>query len=135
MTANGSRRWFQYNGDRGLTYAVQLDESTYENADLGFGGVEAGADGPVANGRVIAATGSLPLAMRYVNLAHVNTDGYTERRTAYVGSLTAPAFNGSISVVTIDGVDWSISSTRGQRTAGVTVTDTEKLDGDVDGAV
>lgn len=134
MTANGSRRWFQYEGDRGLTYAVQLDESTYENPAFGFEGVQAGPDGPVANGRVIAATGRLPITLRYVNLARVNSDNFTERRTAYVGSIDAPAFNGSTSTVTIDGVVWSISSTRGQQTAGVTVTDTEKLDGDVDGA-
>lgn len=132
MTTNGSQRWFQYEDGRGLTYAVRLDESTYENAAFGFTGVQAGVDGPVANGRVIAATGSLPLRLRYVNLARVDSNNYTLRRTAYCGSPTAPVFTGATSTVEIDGDTWFVSSTRGEQLAGVSFTDTEQLDGDLD---
>lgn len=133
MTANGSRRWFQYEDNRGLTYAVQLDESIYETADLGFANVQAGVDGPQANGRVIAATGNLPLRMRYVNVSRVTAAGVTERNRFFVGNPTAPIMTGNSLTVTVDGVAWNLSSTRGERLQLVPATDTGKTDGDVEG--
>lgn len=134
MTANGSRRWFEYEDNRGLTYAVQLDESIYETADLGFANVTAGADGPQANGRVIAATGRLPLRMRYINVSRVTSEGVTERNSFYVGNPDAPIASGASLTVTVDGVVWNLSSSRGEQLQLVPATDTGKTDGDVEGA-
>lgn len=136
MVANGSRRWFQYTDDLSLTWAVELDESTYETALLGFTIIDVGAQSPGAQGRVLQVSASRPLSMRYVNAQ--STDGATgevSRKRFYIGSTAAlqNVFNaGNISV---DGITWSVSSVRGEQRVAIPALDTGKTDGDIDANV
>lgn len=124
MTANGSRRWFGYTTDSGVNFAVELDESTYESVNLGFGGVASGAI-------PIVATATVPLQMRRVSCSRVLNDE-TLRASFYVG--TKAAFDTLLAsgVLTVDGTAWNISKAFGEVLKIVPPTDTAQLDGDVD---
>lgn len=125
MTANGSRRWFGYTSDTGIDYAVELDESTYESANLGFPAVAAGAI-------PIRATGTKPVELRRVNCARVVNDE-TFRATFYVGTRTAmDTIITSINPITVGGVSWGVLSAKGEINSLIPATDTAILDGDVD---
>lgn len=121
----GSRRYFQYTSDAGVDYAVDLDESIYETAALGFGQIQA------AGTPVLMASSETPLGMRRINLVRV--DGTeTLRKTVFVGTNAQLGALLAAGTVTIDGNEWGISSTRGERVRRIPATDTEQLDGDVD---
>ena len=128
----GSLRWFGYESDLGVQWAVQLNESTYENAALGFSPLELGANGPVRNNRILKLGGDRPLGPRYVNAQAINSDGDTVRRRFYVGDITADIFTGAILTVAVDGLTFSITSKRGERSTVPPVTDTGITDGDID---
>lgn len=130
MTLNGSRRGFQYTSDSGLTCAVELDESTYENAALGFSAIDTGAGGPLVNLRYIQVSASKPLTMRYVNCVGSNASGETVRKRFYVGSPTADIFTGAVLSFDSDGTTWSVTSTRGEQRSQIPVNDTGQTDGD-----
>lgn len=121
----GSRRWFQYTADNGTEYAVELDESIYETAALGFGVLAGQRD-------VILSTSTRPVSMRYLNLVRVDGDNMTERAKVFVGTTAAFAALQGTGTIAIDGEAWGISSVRGESRKLVPQTDTEKLDGDVD---
>lgn len=123
----GSRRWFGYKDGQGNDWAVELDESTYENAAFGFTGV---ASSVVASGRIIRS--NKPVRMRYVLGQAINASGETVRRKFYCGDVTAPAYNGSLGTVIVDGVTYSITSTAGEKRMVVPAFDTAITDGDVD---
>lgn len=128
----GSRRWFGYEGDNVLQFAVELDESVYETAALGMAPIQSGATGPLAQGRVISVSGTRPLSMRYINATRVNARNVTERRRFYVGTIAAFAALRAAGVVVVDGTSWSITSSRGEQAVGVPATDTAIDDGDTD---
>lgn len=125
MTANGSRRWFGYEGDDGNDYAVELDESTYESSNLGFPAV---ADGATP----IRATGTIPLQMRRVNCSRVLNDE-TLRATFYVGTRAAlDTIISTLNTITVGGTAWQVQSAVGEVRKLIPATDTAQLDGDVD---
>lgn len=121
----GSLRWFGYEDDAGNNFAVQLDESTYESANLGFGAVAAGAI-------PISITCKIPIEARKVNVSRVVND-QTIRACFYVGTPAALAtIINSLPQITVDGVAWNVQSTVGEVHRIIPPTDTEQLDGDVD---
>lgn len=125
MTTNGSRRWFGYTSNSGTNYAVELDESTYESANLGFPAVSAGAI-------PIRATGRVPVAMRRVNCSRILNDE-TLRASFYVGTPTAMnTIITSLNTITVDGTAWNVQSAVGEVTKLIPSTDTAQLDGDID---
>lgn len=114
-----------YTSDNGTEYALELDESIYETAALGFAVLPGQRD-------IISATGRLPLRPRYVNCNRVNADGLTLRASFLVGSSAAFVALQTAGTVTVDGDAWNLSSVRGEQRAIVPATDTEQLDGDTD---
>lgn len=128
----GSKRWFGYTSDLGVQWAVELDESTYENAALGFTPIDLGNDGPVRNNRILKLGGTRPLGPRYVNAQATNANGNTVRRRFYLGSPDADIFTGEILTVTVDGLTFSVTSKRGERSTVPPVGDTGLTDGDID---
>ena len=129
---SGSRRWFQYESDTTLAYAVELDESNAELTGFGFAPLVAGPAGPVANGRVLKVTGNRPLSMRYVNAVAQDADSRTVRRRFYVGTNAAAIWQGNTTTFTADGLNFSVSSFIGENRVVVPQTDTARIDGDVD---
>lgn len=132
MTANGSRRWFQYTSDTALTFAVELDESIYETAALGFAPIDTGASGPTAQGRVLSVSSTRPLTMRSISLSRSDANGDVFRRRVFVGNASEDVFTGATAAVTIDGEVWSILGARGEQRKLVPASDTGITDGDVD---
>lgn len=123
--ATGSRRWFRYVSDNGTGFGVELDESTYETALLGFAGVQPGD-------LAISVEGPLPIRPRYINVVRVNANDETIRAKFYVGSQAALAAIIAAGSVTVGAVAWGLSSVRGEERKLIPLTDTEQLDGDVD---
>lgn len=121
----GSRRWFMYTADNGTEYGVELDESIYETAALGFSALPGQRD-------VIVASSTRPVSMRRINVVRVDENDVTERATLFVGSAAAFAALQTTGTVTVDGETWGLSSVRGERRKLIPATDTEKLDGDAD---
>ena len=128
----GSRRWFEYTSDTGNTFAVELDESNYESADLGFGAIAPGADGPLAQGRVLQVSATRPLTMRYVNCFFINNDNQKVTRSFYVGDPQADAFLNATPSIVVGNQTYSVTSSVGERRAGVALVDTGINDGDLD---
>jgi len=120
----GSRRWFGYEADNGDNFAVELDESTYESANLGFGGVGAGAT-------LITASSTRPLAMRRVNVLRV-ANNETIRGQFYVGTRDDYDTLLASGVLTVGGTSWQIKRGVGEQREFVPSTDTAQLDGDLD---
>lgn len=127
----GSRRWFEYQDDAGLGYAVQLDESVAEVTALGFGPVSAAT---VAARRFAKVSGQVPVKLRYLLVARVNEDEDTVRRKVYVGSPTAGAWV-SANSITLDGEVYSIVGRVGEYRFSLPATDTAQTDGDIDANV
>jgi hypothetical protein len=125
MTANGSRRWFGYESDSGVNFAVELDESTYESANLGFPAVAAGAI-------AMRATGTIPLQMRRVNCSRIVNDE-TLRASFYVGTRAAlDTIISTLNTITVGGDAWQVQSAVGEVYKVIPATDTAQLDGDID---
>lgn len=122
--STGSRRFFQYNDDKGVGYAVQLDESTAEVQDLGFSVIDASV---AASGRRIIR--GVPIQMRYL-LGSAIVDGEVQKRKFFVGSLSANAWGATS--VTVDGVAWTITYRHGERQKYIPPSDTAKKDGDTE---
>ena len=128
----GSRRHFQYLSDSGLTFAVEIDEGAGESASLDFDPIDTGANGPIINGRYLQASASRPLQMRYVNCTGVDANGDQVKRKFWVGKPTAGIFTGAVLSFPLDGVVWSVTSSRGETRSSIPLTDTNMTDGDVD---
>lgn len=137
--ATGSKRYFEYTADDGQTYGMNLDESTYENAALGFGQALAVGDPEYAG--LLSATGTRPLAPRYFNMVGTNTEGETVRRRVFVGDNEAAAWVNpqtfSLTLLTVVGntatpTVFLVSSAIGERRQFVPAQDTGQTDGDVD---
>lgn len=124
MTQLGSRRWFGYTMDDGTDLAVELDESTYESANLGMPAVAAGA-------LCVSAKSSLPVKFRRVSCSRVLNDE-TLRADFYVGTRAALDTLLASGVLTVAGVAWNVSKAFGEVRKVVPPTDTAQLDGDVD---
>lgn len=124
MSSNGSRRFFMYTADNGSEYAVDLDESIYETADLGFQQLPGQRD-------VLAATSTYPLKMRYINCSRVENN-VTIRNRFFVGTNAAFIALQDTGSVTVDGTEWNISLPIGERRKLVPATDTGQQDGDND---
>lgn len=135
----GSKRWFGYLADDARVYAVELDESTYEQAALGF---EFPIDRSSPNYvGPIAASQTRPFRMRYVNCVGVDANGRTVRRRIYVGSRLAPAFAQAETTTIVLGTtvdntttptNFSITSVIGQENKIPADIDTGLIDGDID---
>ena len=103
----GSRAWFSYVSDNGITYAVELDEDAGTLAALGFT-------------RYTDSTPSTTLPsgykMRYVNASQVsgNGAGFVSRQFP-VGKPTSPLFTGGTSLFTINGLNYAVSSSKGEK--------------------
>lgn len=125
--ATGSRRWFQYNDDNDVGYAIQLDESTAETLPLGFRVIDATV---AASGRVIRR--GYPVNPRYILISRLN-GGEVETRKVLVGSIAADAWGAT--TVTIDGNPWTITYRHGERQQYIPPVDTAKKDGDTEANV
>jgi len=125
--ATGSRRWFQYDDDNDVGYAIQLDESTAETPVLGFSAIDPTV---AASGRVIRR--GYPVNPRYILISRLN-GGDVETRKVVVGSIAADAWGAT--QITLDGQNWTITYRHGERQQYIPPTDTGKLDGDVDANV
>lgn len=103
----GSRAWFNYVSDNGITYAVELDEDTGALPGLGFTRYTDGTP-----------TTTLPSGwrMRYVNAAQTSGDGagYVSRRVP-VGTPASPIYSGTQSTFTLNGLSYAVSSNKGER--------------------
>lgn len=128
----GSRRFFQYTSDSGITYAVEIDEENGELADLGFTAIATGGNGPLVQGRVLQASSRRPLRMRYINCVAINADGDTVRRQFWSGTNNNDLFRGNVLTFSLGGLTWSVTSTRGEERQSIPVTDTGLTDGDID---
>lgn len=122
MARVGSRKWMGYTANDGTVLGVKIDESNGEQ--LGFVDVtdtNVGDMQPLPSG----------FKMRYLNCVLVGgTNNETIRRKFNVGTLAA--FNAAIAArkITIDGEDWGISSTRGEKSTIIFAYDTAQTDGD-----
>ena len=124
MTANGSKRWFGYVADNGQNFGYELDESTYESANLGMPAVAADAI-------PMKLTSDRPLRARRVRCVRVANDE-TFRATFIVGTRAAYDTLLASGVLTVDGTAWSILTAFGEVREYIPSTDTAILDGDVD---
>lgn len=103
----GSRAWYVYSSDDATAYAVELDEDTGTLGTTGF----------------IPYTGEpaldLPpqgLKMRYVNAVQTSGDGAGFRsRRVFCGTTTSDLFSGDIVTFELNGLQYAVSSTRGER--------------------
>lgn len=135
--ATGSRRYFEYESDEGDTYGMELDESTYETAELGFG-QQVDLEAPTYSG-LLASSATRPLAPRYLNLVGTDADGRTVRRRVFVGDPDADAWTDpqsfSITLLTVSGgvatpTPFVVSSAIGEQRRYIPRTDTGLTDGD-----
>lgn len=117
---SGSRRWFNYESDNGVNYAVELDES---NAESNIGGIRLCGD-------LQAGTPLFPgrAKKRYVNT--ISTADPNVRRIFWIGEPTV--FNALVEGDAIaDGaVTYSILSKRGEQFTFPNPVDSLQLDGD-----
>ena len=120
----GSRRWFQYNDDNGIGWAVQLDESNAESPGLGFSVIDATV---ATAGRRI--TRNNPIRMRYV-LASAVIGGVLVSRKFYVGAIEADAWGATS--VTVSGQAYTVTYRSGEAQKYIPPADTAQLDGDTD---
>lgn len=122
-TGTGSRKWFDYVADDGTTYAVELDESNAESADLGF--VAATVNKPVLG------QGDRSLKMRSLSCVRRDADDKLVRRAFPVG--TVAAYNAAIAAgsVTVSGQAYQISTAKAESSKQAIVgIDTGRIDGD-----
>lgn len=127
----GSRRYFGYVTDDGITLAIDQDESNAESAVLGFVAIPAAIAGrPELRMR---SSAKFPIEPRYIRAERTDADGKTQRRKFQVGS-TGPATawaNGTVAV-NISGQAWTITAKVGEVRHYIPAKDTGLIDGDVD---
>lgn len=101
----GERYTALYTSDKGTQYNMELDGSI---------GVAVG-NSPSTNGALdaIAASGTLPLRPRYINVVASADDNI--RKRIVVCSPTNPLFVGTTSVFTANGVEFTVLSSRGEQ--------------------
>lgn len=128
----GSRRAFVYTDDSGKEYVAQLDESTYEDAALGFKSALSGSDTPIP---IIRGN---PIKMRYINCFR-DESGVTIRRRFFVGDNSQPCYQKGGTVTfgaspgpedPEEGTSWQVSSSIGEKRRFIGGLDTGKKDGD-----
>lgn len=114
---SGSRKWMLYESDDGTRYVVEIDEGNGEA--LGFADYTGGLG---------ESTQLLPkgFQMRYINTRTATG----VRRRFWVGTATTDQYTGVAPSVTIDGVTYNVSSTRGEKRRTPIAIDTEQQDGD-----
>jgi len=103
----GSRAWYVYVADDDTNYAVEIDEDAGALAPAGF----------------TPYTGTPPLdlppqgfRMRYVNAIQTSGDGAGFRsRKIYCGTADSDLFSGDVTTTTLNGLQYSVSSTRGEK--------------------
>jgi len=131
MASLGSRRAFGYSDDTGREWAVNIDETHGEVADLGF--EQNVADATNEAGRFLRVTGKIPLAPRYILTTQTNGDTVGRTQKFYVGSTDAAIWGNQVDI-TVDGVEYRVTSKVGEHRRVPPATDTGLDDGDADEA-
>lgn len=132
----GSKRYFGYLDDSGRQWAVQLDESVYEQGILGF--AQTVLPATLSEGRVLKVSSKVPLEARYVIAKRVNADSETVTRKFFVGSSATALWTGTGAGQTIvgdDGENYVVTFFSGEKRSIVPTTDTAITDGDVDNQI
>lgn len=112
----GSIKWMVYTSDTGALYAVKHDESNGDlTGFLDFGGAT-GASNVIPKG----------FRMRGVNL--ISQDGKSRRRLE-VGDPTNDLFTGESGVITLNGINYQVTSTYGEKAVRPFALDTGLDDG------
>jgi hypothetical protein len=103
----GSRRWFVYNDDDGENYGVELDEDT---------GTLGGLDFTPYTGNPTLDQLPRGTFMRYINAVQTSGTGAGFRYRSFpCGTDTATLYDGTQATFTINGLNYSVTSTRGER--------------------
>jgi hypothetical protein len=112
----GSRRWYVYSDDDGTDSAVMLDEDTGGLDGLGF---------EVYTGEPILDLLPKGFKMRYVNAVQTSGAGAGFRYRSFpCGSDDADIYSGDITTFTHNGLTYSVTSTRGERSRKPVVVNT-----------
>lgn len=104
----GSKKWWIYNDDDGEDWGVELDEDIGSLAGLGFTAYSG-----------TPSLDQLPRGkfMRYVNAVQTSGTGAGFRYRSFpCGTDTAPLYDGTETTFTINGLNYSVTSTRGEKT-------------------
>lgn len=112
----GSRSWFVYISNDGESYGVELDEDTGTLEGLGF--TEYIGEPPLVQ---------LPRGtfMRYVNAVQTSGTGAGFRSRSFpCGADDAPLFDGSETTFAVNGLNYSVSSVRGEKSRKPTASST-----------
>lgn len=137
--ATGSRKWFEYTADDGQRYGMELDESTYTVAGLGFG-AQVDVDAPEYAG-ILSSSATRPLSPRYFNMKGTDSDGRTVTRRVLVGDNESSAwvnpqgFTTTLLTVvngTATPTVFRVSSAIGEQRQFIPNQDTGLIDGDID---
>ena len=103
----GSRAWFNYVSNNGLSYAVELDEDTGKLTAFGFT--------PYTDS---APSTTLPSGhkMRYINASQIsgNGAGFVSRQFP-IGTSTTQLYTGAISVFSVNNLSYAVSSSKGEK--------------------
>lgn len=112
----GSRSWFVYNDDDGENYAVELDEDT---------GTLAGLDFTPYTGAPTLDQLPRGTFMRYINAVQTSGTGAGFRYRSFpCGTDTSTLYDGTAATFTVNGLNYSVTSTRGERTRKPTAKNT-----------
>ena len=130
-TASGSRRYFGYFRDDGTEMYAHLDESTYEDTDLGMAQAVTLAVFQNPNNRLIVSNKS-NIIPRYINTVQVTGDQAGSKRKFFVGSVSAPVWGATVNSFAHEVQTYSILSKVGEVRKYPPLTDTYQLDGDLD---
>jgi hypothetical protein len=116
----GSRRWFEYESNAGVLYAVELDES---NAESNLGGIRLFSD-------LTAQAVLFPkrASMRYVNASLVGDP--LQRRRFWVGEPTVFNAIAPGDAIADGSAVWRINSVRGEKFTIPSTIDSGLIDGD-----
>lgn len=113
---SGSRAWFVYTDDDETDSAVLLDEDTGGLAGLGF---------TPYNGTPPLDLLPKGFKMRYVNAVQTSGSGAGFRYRAFpCGSEDSTIYSGTTPTFTINGLSYSVTSTRGERSRKPTAINT-----------
>ena len=112
----GSRAWYVYTDDDEEEYGVELDEDTGTLVGLGF---------TAYTGE--SALDQLPRGtfMRYINAVQTSGTGAGFRSRSFpCGADDAPLYDGTQTTFTINGLNYAVSSTRGEKSRKPTASPT-----------
>lgn len=112
----GSRAWYVYNDNDGEDWGVELDEDT---------GTLAGLDFTPYTGT--PSLDQLPRGtfMRYINAVQTSGAGAGFRYRSFpCGTDTAPLYDGTQTTFTVNGLNYSVTSTRGEKSRKPTANNT-----------